>query len=121
MKELAHEYDFDYEVITADIDEQALGDRTADPANLVTLLAQAKATAICKRMQTTNALPLTGLLLTCDQVVICQNSIREKPISVKEVHFECCNIRDHKLVSVTELQCVLVLQVPVNTGKGIYC
>ena len=90
MKELAQEFYFDYEVITADIDEKALGDRTADPAKLVTLLAQAKAVAIRKRMQSTNALPVTGLLLTCDQVVICQNSIREKPTSVDEVHLQRC-------------------------------
>lgn len=92
MKELAQEYDFDYEVITADIDEKSLGDRTADPAKLVTLLAQAKAAAIRRRMQSTNALPLTGLLLTSDQVVICQNSIREKPTSVDEVHFQRCKL-----------------------------
>lgn len=95
MKELAQEYDFDYEVVTADIDEQALGDRTADPAKLVTLLAQSKAAAICKRLQSTDELPLTGFLLTSDQVVICQNRIREKPTSVQEVNFEsialhCC-------------------------------
>lgn len=88
MKELAKEYDFEYEVVTADIDEQALGDRMADPAKLVTLLAQAKANAICERMQSTNALPLTGLLLTSDQVVICENRIREKPTSIEEVNFE---------------------------------
>ena len=88
MKELAQEYDFEYEVVTADIDEQALGDRTADPAKLVTLLAQAKAAAICARMQSTNAVPLTGFLLTSDQVVICKNSIREKPTSIEEVSFE---------------------------------
>lgn len=92
MKELAQEYDFEYEVITADIDEKALGDRTADPAMLVTLLAQAKAAAIHKRMQSTNALPLTGLLLTSDQVVICQNRIREKPTSVDEVHISKSNL-----------------------------
>ena len=85
MRELAEEYDFEYEVVTADIDEQALGDRTANPAKLVTLLAQAKAAAICQRMQSTNALPLTGFLLTSDQVVVCKNRIREKPTSVEEV------------------------------------
>ncbi|KAL3154241.1 hypothetical protein ABBQ32_013741 [Trebouxia sp. C0010 RCD-2024] len=81
MKELAQDYGFAYETVTADIDEQALGDRTADPAALVTLLAQAKAEAICKSMKSRTALPVTGFLLTCDQVVICQDKIREKPIS----------------------------------------
>ena len=85
MKELAQEYGFAYEIVTADIDEQALGDRTADPATLVTLLAQAKAEAIRERMHSRNALPLTGFLLTSDQVVICQDKIREKPVSLQEV------------------------------------
>lgn len=130
MKELAQEYEFEYDVVTADIDEQALGDRTADPAKLVTLLAQAKAVAICERMQSTNALPLTGLLLTSDQVVICQNRIREKPTSTEEVNFEfialqwlaaqlsrmnCC------ACMLTQLFRGLVLQVPIVTGKGIHC
>lgn len=86
MKELAQEYGFAYEVVTADIDEQALGDRSADPATLVTLLAQAKAEAIRKSMESKSALPLIGFLLTCDQVVICQDKIREKPMSQQQVH-----------------------------------
>ena len=125
MKELAQEHDFDYEVVTADIDEQALGDRTADPAKLVTLLAQAKAAAICERMQSTAALPLAGFLLTSDQVVICQNCIREKPISTEEVNFEPFAVQwlaaQASMMINGELQCILVLQVPIATGKGIYC
>lgn len=86
MKELAQEYGFAYETVTADIDEQALGDRTSDPAALVTLLAQAKAEAICNSLKSRTALPATGFLLTCDQVVICQDKIREKPISSDQVN-----------------------------------
>ena len=90
MKELAQEYGFKYETVTADINEQALGDRTADPAELVTLLAQAKADAICKKMQVKDIQLSTGLLITCDQVVICQGGIREKPTSAQEVQFSTC-------------------------------
>ncbi|DBB06592.1 TPA: hypothetical protein ACH3X1_012121 [Trebouxia sp. C0004] len=79
MKELAQEYGFEYDTATADIDEQSLGDRTSDPAELVTLLAQAKADAIYDRLETKR-----GLLLTCDQVVIYQGRVREKPASTQQ-------------------------------------
>lgn len=79
MQELAQEYSFDYDTVTADIDEQALGDRTSDPAELVTLLAQAKADAIYERLDSK-----LGLLLTCDQVVIHQGRVREKPTSTQQ-------------------------------------
>ncbi|DBB06594.1 TPA: hypothetical protein ACH3X1_012121 [Trebouxia sp. C0004] len=82
MKELAQEYGFEYDTATADIDEQSLGDRTSDPAELVTLLAQAKADAIYDRLETKR-----GLLLTCDQVVIYQGRVREKPASTQQVRF----------------------------------
>ncbi len=85
MKELAQQYGFQYVTVTADIDEQALGDRTSDPAELVTLLAQAKADAICACMRDDSAAELQGLLLTCDQVVIYQGTIREKPTSMQQV------------------------------------
>jgi len=89
MKELAQEYGFDYDTITADIDEQALGDRTSDPAELVTLLAQAKADAIYERLDSK-----LGLLLTCDQVVIYQGRVREKPTSTQEVFLRSLGMPD---------------------------
>ena len=83
MQELAQEYGFDYDTVTADIDEQALGDRTSDPAALVSLLAQAKADAIYERLDSK-----LGLLLTCDQVVIYQGRVREKPTSTQQVFLQ---------------------------------
>ena len=100
MKGLAQEYGFKYETVTADIDEQALGDRTADPAALVTLLAQAKADAICKKMRDRDANPSTGLLITCDQVVVCQDQIREKPTSAQEVQFTLWFLHGSKAIIV---------------------
>lgn len=67
MKELAQEYGFSYDTLTADIDEQALGDRQRDPAALVALLAQAKAEAILAKLRASEQRPLKGYLLTCDQ------------------------------------------------------
>ena len=89
MKELAQEYGFDYDTVTADIDEQALGDRTSDPAELVTLLAQAKADAIYERLDSK-----LGLLLTCDQVVIYQGRVREKPTSTQQVSLQALGMPD---------------------------
>ena len=100
MKELAQEYGFQYETVTADIDEQALGDRMSDPAELVTLLAKAKAQAINERLANEH-----GLLLTCDQVVIHQGLIREKPISEQQVPLEpLLNVHDMLYVPVTAVQ-----------------
>ena len=98
MQELAQEYGFQYETVTADIDEQALGDRTSDPAQLVALLAQAKAAAISERLNSQGD-SQQGFLLTCDQVVVYQDTIREKPTSEQQVelhaklHCACRHIR----------------------------
>ena len=89
MKEMAQEYGFAYETATADIDEQALGNRQHSPAALVELLAQAKADAIIGKLCQSESAPLQGYLLTCDQVVVYQNVIREKPVSQEQV--TCCS------------------------------
>ena len=66
----------EYTVRTADIDEKAI--RHADPSQLVTLLAHAKADAILQKMKDAGD-PLEGILVTCDQVVTFKGEIREKP------------------------------------------
>jgi predicted house-cleaning NTP pyrophosphatase (Maf/HAM1 superfamily) len=81
MKELAQQYNFQVEQTSADIDEQALGDRSADPNALVLLLARAKADAIREKLDRQS-----GLLVTCDQVVTCNGSILEKPQNASEVN-----------------------------------
>lgn len=99
MKELAQEYGFEYETVTADIDEQALGDRTSNPAELVKLLSKAKADAIFEWLKHEHVAGVQGLLLTCDQVVVHQGKIREKPISTEQVvamyHMFQCKIAWH--------------------------
>ena len=73
-----------YDVLTADIDEKAI--RREDPAELVTVLAKAKATAIQEKIAggednkggVTEAAAQT-LLITCDQVVVHEGRILEKP------------------------------------------
>lgn len=81
MDELAAEFHFTYEPCSADIDEQAI--RHADPAALVTALAKAKAAAIEAKLR--SAGHTDGLLLTCDQVVVHEGEILEKPKDKEEV------------------------------------
>ena len=69
---------------TADIDERALGNRSRAPEELVLLLAHAKATAIKAKLPRSRA-----VLITCDQVVVHQGTIREKPETEEEVALPC--------------------------------
>jgi len=78
MDELCQEVGFQYEVLTADIDEKAI--RREDPSELVSVLAQAKATAIQNRMKEKE----NALLITCDQVVVHEGKILEKPVDADE-------------------------------------
>jgi septum formation protein len=107
MDELAAAEGFSYAVETADIDEKAL--RAPDPHALVLVLAHAKADAIIARMAAAAAAaaaargadsaegsgaaaaaaaltppPLAGLLLTCDQVVVHEGQVLEKPADAAE-------------------------------------
>lgn len=66
MDELAAEHGFSYEVAKADIDEKAI--RHEDACHLVLRLAHAKAAAIAAKLAVAEGTPLSGLLITCDQV-----------------------------------------------------
>jgi len=59
--------------INPDIDEKAI--RHADPAQLVLALAEAKADALMPRLQNEEAC----LVITSDQVIVYEGTIREKP------------------------------------------
>ncbi len=73
------ELDVPYEVITPDIDEKAI--RDADPEKLVLAIAHAKADAILARVHASFKEDEPTLIITADQVVVCNGEIREKPIS----------------------------------------
>lgn len=83
MDELAQQFNFTYEVCTADIDEKAI--RHEQPEQLVMLLAHAKAEAIRKKLLAAGA--HAGLLITCDQVVVHEGHILEKPENAEEVMY----------------------------------
>ena len=87
MQELASQHGFSFDTATADIDERAIGDRSASasPEELVLKLARAKAQAILGKLE----LPQPGVpafLITCDQVVVHDGRILEKPEDAAEVH-----------------------------------
>ena len=91
---------YDFEIVKADIDERALGDREAIGGDiertkeLVLQLANAKADAILELLKNDPAkLPSVPgssgpspyrVLLTADQVVVCNNTILEKPLNEQE-------------------------------------
>lgn len=94
MDELAREWGLKYDVITAGIDEKAI--RSQDPHDLVLALGRAKRDAILAKMHAqddhransstqSSAQPSVGaLLITCDQVVVHQDRILEKPETADE-------------------------------------
>eukprot|EP00601_Ochromonadales_sp_CCMP2298_P030823 CAMPEP_0173347906 /NCGR_PEP_ID=MMETSP1144-20121109/13421_1 /TAXON_ID=483371 /ORGANISM="non described non described, Strain CCMP2298" /LENGTH=222 /DNA_ID=CAMNT_0014295459 /DNA_START=97 /DNA_END=765 /DNA_ORIENTATION=- len=80
-KQILLENGFNFRVVKADIDEKAIGDRSKNAEDLVTLLACEKAKAIQKKL--TNTQP-DDLLLTADQVVLFDGKILEKPVDLAE-------------------------------------
>ena len=72
-----------FDVVKADIDERAVGDRStsAGAEELVLLLANLKADAIIERLTADQE---GMLLLTADQVVTHEGKILEKPVNEKE-------------------------------------
>ena len=66
-----------FEVMSPQIYEKAI--RLDNPRELTLALAKAKASALLKRLKGQKA-----ILITSDQVVVCRNKIREKPVKLKE-------------------------------------
>ena len=91
MDELAAEHGFSYEVAKADIDEKAI--RHPDPQTLVLRLAHAKAAAVIAKLEAAGG-GGSGLLVTCDQVVLHEGRILEKPEDAEEVRgaFLCLSL-----------------------------
>lgn len=84
---------YEFDVVKADLDERAIGDRSkGDVENtktLVSLLANCKADAILENLQDPANADKYGdflgrPLLTADQVVICNGQVLEKPLNAEE-------------------------------------
>ena len=85
LQELADVYGFSFDILTADLDERSIGDRAESPENLVTLLAKAKADALMPQLMARAAQEMPRFLITCDQVVVHNGKILEKPQNADEV------------------------------------
>lgn len=75
-KNILEKAGYDFEVMIADIDEKAI--RTDDYEKLPILIARAKAEALISKITE------SAILITSDQVVVCDGELREKPIDEKE-------------------------------------
>ncbi|XP_010481946.1 PREDICTED: maf-like protein DDB_G0281937 isoform X2 [Camelina sativa] len=75
---------YQFTLMSADIDEKNI--RKDKPEELVLALAEAKAEAIMQRIPDGGSLEedKSTLLITCDQVVVYEDAVREKPSSVEE-------------------------------------
>jgi len=76
-KAILTELGLKFEVAKPDIDEKAI--RRESPAELVLALGLAKAAAICESRRGAELKERGALLLTGDQVVVCNGDILEKP------------------------------------------
>lgn len=75
-KQMMEEMGLEFEVMVSGIDEKAI--RFEDPSELVKALAKAKAEALLSRINE------PALLITSDQVAVCEGEIREKPANEGE-------------------------------------
>lgn len=83
-------------VRTADIDEKVI--RHADPTTMVHLIARAKAEAI------TPTLRAPAFLITCDQVVVFNGEIREKPKNAEQAIQWMMDYRGRTLSCITAVR-----------------
>ena len=75
-KKMLEEMGYEFEVMSADIDEKTI--RNNDPKELVLDLAKAKAEALKSKIHE------PAILITSDQVVVCNGEILEKPANAEE-------------------------------------
>jgi len=103
-QDVLKEAGYKFRVITADIDEKAI--RLDDPAELVLALAHAKADAILPHI----AEP--AILITADQVVVCNGTILEKPKDADEAGAFIRGYREYPMETVSSL-----VLTDTRTGK----
>ncbi|XP_010552474.1 PREDICTED: maf-like protein DDB_G0281937 isoform X1 [Tarenaya hassleriana] len=108
--------DMGYEfTLSADIDEKSI--RKEKPEELVMALAEAKAKAIVQRIpgdDNTEEAEST-LLITCDQVVVYEDAVREKPSHVEEAREY---IRGYSKGHAATVSSVLVTNLKTGFRKG---
>lgn len=97
---------YQFEVMPADIDEEAI--RSIDPVELTLSLAHAKSEALLLRI----AEP--AILITADQVVVYQGTIRGKPTTEREVLNFLKSYNDYPAETVTS-----VVVTNTTTGQSV--
>ncbi|KAH7287811.1 hypothetical protein KP509_32G076000 [Ceratopteris richardii] len=109
---------FTFTVMSADIDEKAIRRDTAE--DLVMALAEAKAEAIMTKIRVLNdkendhnGEPV--LLITADQVVVYEGTIREKPVDEKEARGF---IKDYSKAPASTVGSVLIINLTTGKRKG---
>lgn len=99
------EMGLEFEVMVAGIDEKAI--RHKDPKELVKALAEAKAEALIPRIQE------PAILITSDQVIVCEGEIREKPEDAEEARRFLESYAEHPAETV-----VAVVATNIANGKS---
>ncbi|KAG6624916.1 7-methyl-GTP pyrophosphatase isoform X2 [Carya illinoinensis] len=137
------EMGYEFTIMTADIDEKCI--RKDKPEDLVIALAEAKADAIISKLQTINhqekddeqtiliaadtaeailqRIPIGDyvkdaeptVLITCDQVVVCEGMVREKPSSKEEARQY---LKDYSGSHASTVGSVLVTNLKTGFRKG---
>ncbi|CAH8390774.1 unnamed protein product [Eruca vesicaria subsp. sativa] len=104
---------YQFTLMSADIDEKSI--RKEKPEDLVLALAEAKAEAIMQRIPDDDDDIKEALLVTCDQVVVYENTIREKPSSVEEAREY---IRGYSKGHTATVSSVVVTNLKTGFRKG---
>lgn len=94
---------YEFEVMSADIDEKAI--RSENIKELVIMLANAKADALLKVINEPT------ILITADQIVVCNGEAREKPIDADEAKRFLRSYAEHPVEALNGI-------AVVNTGNG---
>ncbi|XP_016568554.1 7-methyl-GTP pyrophosphatase isoform X3 [Capsicum annuum] len=106
---------YQFTTMSADIDEKAI--RKEKPEDLVMALAEAKAEAIIPRVSIGESERDAGptLLITCDQVVVYEGVVREKPSSEAEARQF---MKDYSNGHAATVSSVLVTNLVTGSRRG---
>ncbi|CAL9242313.1 unnamed protein product [Arabidopsis halleri] len=106
---------YQFTLMSADIDEKSI--RKEKPEELVLALAVAKAEAIKQRIADGDNIEedKSTLLITCDQVVVYEDAVREKPSSVEEAREY---IRGYSKGHTATVSSVAVTNLKTGVRKG---
>ena len=94
-QDILREAGYTFEVFTADINEKEIRDK--DPKKLVLALAHEKARAILPKIKE------PSLLITADQVAVCDGVIMEKPTNEQEAREFIRRYNDHPMETVSSI------------------